>query len=180
MSIPVFLSCPKPYLQRQVDFLNAVEAHLGECDLRPMTLGRSEYSMDAPLIAIRRLMGSSFGLLTLAFRRTLIDSGFDRPSSDVGEKQISRADTWLTSPYCQIEPAMAYQIGLPVLVWREAGVTEEGLLDRGALDLAMPSFDLDAPPRLSEREWKQPLSEWVRRVQSTYARNGEPVRRWQP
>ncbi|GGO93079.1 hypothetical protein [Stakelama pacifica] len=161
MEIPVFISCPKAYLQRQEDFLNQVESYLRSCELRPMTLGRSEYSINAPLVAIRQLMAGSFGLLALAFRRTLVSAAVDRPNSDIGEPQKNRDLSWLSSPYCQIEPAMAYQIGLPVCIWREQGVMAEGLLDRGAVDLAMPEFDLDAPPVLTDKEWKQPLQELV-------------------
>lgn len=164
MKIPVFLSAPKPFLDRQEKFLSGVEYHLRSLGLHPMTLGRTEYSMDAPLVAIRNLMDASFGLITLAFRKTHVEVCVDRPRSDCGEKEVRRSDIWLSSPYCQIEPAMGYQLGLPLLVWREAGVLDEGLLDRGAMELSMPQFDLDDPPDLQADMWKQPLSEWAHRV----------------
>lgn len=178
MEIPVFISCPKSYLSRQEEFLQKIEVFLKACELRPMTLGRNEYSMDAPLEAIRRLMSGSFGLLALAFRRTAILDGTDRPNSDLNEKQVSRSGSWLSSPYCQIEPAMAYQIGLPILIWRESGVTPEGLLDRGTIGLSMPEFDLDTPPDLDLREWWQPLQDWVDRVRAAHRRSGEAPKLW--
>jgi hypothetical protein len=178
MNIPVFLSCPKPFLRRQEEFLSKVENHLCSTGLQPMTLGRTEYSMDAPLVAIRRLMAASFGLITLAFRKTYVEVGSDRPRSDLGEKEVSRSDLWLSSPYCQIEPAMGYQLGLPLLVWREAGVLDEGLLDRGAMELSMPEFNLDDPPDLQAERWKQPLSEWVDRVRLAYKKSGEAPKLW--
>jgi len=178
VQIPIFLSCPKPFLRRQSDFLSAVEAHLCSAELRPMTLGRTDYSMDAPLVAIRRLMAASFGVFTIAFRRTYVASAFERPGSDLGENEVARSELWLSSPYCQIEPAMGYQLGLPLLVWREAGVLDDGLLDRGAMELSMPEFNLDHPPDLSSEMWKQPLSEWIHRVKSAYQKSGEAPRLW--
>ena len=59
--------------------------------------------------------------------------------------EVALKDVWLTSPWSQIEPAMAYQIGLPVLILREKGVIDEGILERGVLGLYMPQFDLDEP-----------------------------------
>ncbi len=176
--IPVFVSAPKSFLKRQEDFLSKVEDELRRHDLRPSTLGRSDYDMTAPLDAIRRLMNGSCGLLCLAFRRTLIEDGTDRPASDTGEQQTSRNQTWLTSPFCQIEPAMAYQIGLPILLWRESGVAADGVFDRGALGLSMPEFNLDSPPELTDPNWSQPLREWIDLVRAVYRRRGSPVRLW--
>lgn len=143
-----------------------------------MTLGRTEYSMDAPLVAIRRLMSASFGIITIAFRKTYVSEGCDRPQSDLGEMELTRSDLWLSSPYCQIEPAMGYQLGLPILIWREAGVLDEGLLDRGAMQLQMPEFNLDNPPDLQVDMWKQPLSEWIDRVRSAYKKTGSAPKLW--
>lgn len=178
MEIPVFISTPKSYLKRQEAFLLSIEELLQSNELRPMTLGRTEYSIDAPLEAIRRLMAGSFGLLALAFRRTLITKGTDRPDSDRGEQENDRSGSWLSSPYCQIEPAMAYQIGLPILIWREKGVIADGLLDRGAAGLSMPEFDLDNPPDLKCQEWRQPLHDWIDRVRSTHRHSGKPPQLW--
>ena len=86
--------------------------------------------MDAPLTAIRRLMLESYGLVTIAFRRSWIETGKGKPKSDIGEKEYDVSNKWLTSPYCQIEPAMAFQLGLPVLILREKGVIAEGILEK--------------------------------------------------
>jgi len=55
-------------------------------------------------------------LITIAFRSGFIEKGNGKPDSDIGEKQYDLSHLWLTSPYCHIEPAMAYQIELPVLI----------------------------------------------------------------
>lgn len=179
MTIPVFLSSPKCHLQSQELFLSKVEEQLREMGLEPRTLGRSDYDMDAPMTAIRRLMAGSCGLITLAFRRSYIEKGEDRPDSDKGEQSSSMSDQWLTSPYCQIEPAMAYQIGLPILIWREKGVRSDGVLDRGALGLSMPEFDVSrGDEHLNGEEWGQPFRLWCGRVLSVYERRGLAPVQW--
>lgn len=176
MEIPIFLSTPKCHLQSQEQFLIAVSDALRAEGFAPRTLGRTDYDVDAPLAAIRRLMFGCCGTLTLAFRKTYIEKGTDRPHSDRGEAATSRDGKWLTSPYCHIEPAMAYQLGLPVLVWREEGVLDEGLLDRGALGLAMPEFNVDDPAKhLSSDAWLQPFRVWVARVRTVHQKRGMPT-----
>jgi hypothetical protein len=114
--------------------------------LRPRTLGVTDYDMDAPLTAIRRLMLESNGLITVAFRRTYIADGMIRFNTDLAEVRPSPVQQmWLTSPWAHIEPAMAYQLGLPILIFREKGVFADGILQQGLLGLYMPEFDLDKP-----------------------------------
>ena len=49
---------------------------------------------------------------------------------------------WLTSPWAHIEPAMVYQIGPLVLILREAGVLDDGVLENGTIGLYMAESDL--------------------------------------
>lgn len=70
--------------------------------------------MDASLIAIRRLMLESNGLGTIVFRRSLIKQGIGKSSSNLGEDEYDLSNKWLTSSYCQIELAMAFQLGILV------------------------------------------------------------------
>ncbi len=183
MRIPVFLSYPKPYLQRQEKFINQIKDELCRRGLEPMTLGVTDYDMLAPLKGIRRLMLSSNGLITIAFRRAYIEKGCSRPESDItlskGSKTTSSdiSDTWLTSPFCQIEPAMAFQMGLPILILRENGVIAEGILERDVLGQYLPEFNLDEnmDDFFSSEEWRQILSQWCNYVEQVYRRKGNPA-----
>ena len=131
MSSSIFLSYPRPFKKRQEEFIERIIHYFEERELQPRTLGVTDYDMDAPLTAIRRLMLESNGLVTIAFRRSLIKQGTGKPNSDIGEEEYDLSNKWLTSPYCQIEPAMAFQLGLPVLILREKGVIAEGILEKG-------------------------------------------------
>ncbi len=73
--------------------------------LEPRTLGVTDYDWDAPLKAIRRLMLESNGLITIAFKRSLITEAKIRSGSDISEiKESKLQNVWFTSPYCQIDP----------------------------------------------------------------------------
>lgn len=177
MRTSVFLSYPKPFLARQQDFIDALCTYLRRRGLEPRTLGVTDYDMDAPLKAIRRLMMESNGLITIAFRRTRIVEGISRPKADFdGQAESIVKDQWLTSPYSQIEPAMAYQIGLPVLILREAGVIPEGLLEQGVAGLYMPVFNLDVPDKkyFASHEWNDCIWKWEGYVRAVVDAKGKP------
>jgi hypothetical protein len=82
---------------------------------------------------------------------------------------VAMSQGWLTSPYCQVEAAMAYQLGLPILILREAGVISEGILEHGAVGVDMPEFDAAAPPAdyFATRQWNDRFSDWAHSVFDT-------------
>lgn len=169
MNVSVFLSYPRPHLKNQQVFIDTLAKYLCYRGLEPRTLGVTDYDMEAPLKAIRRLMLESNGLLSVAFRRSIINDGTYKPFSDMNETSKDLANVWLTSPYCQIEPAMAFQLGLPVLIFREKGVLADGILEKGVLGIYMPEFDLEQPisEYFKSPEFLQILARWegcVRKV----------------
>lgn len=173
MKTSIFLSYPKPFNSEQKLFIDAVSSYLLDCGLEPRTLGVTDYDMDAPLKAIRRLMMESNGLITVAFRRTLIEQGTGKPGAP---DAYPISDRWLTSPYSHIEPAMAFQIGLPTLIIRESGVIADGILEKGVVGTYMPEFDLSSPASsyLESPEWEQIIRKWQGYVASVVESKGNP------
>ncbi len=181
MKIPVFLSYPQPHMESQRLFIERIASYLKSRGFEPRTLGVTDYDMDAPLKAIRRLMLESNGIITIALRRTLVLDGKQRPLADVPkavEKEIR--NVWLTSAYCQIEPAMAFQLGLPVLILRETGVIEDGLFEKGVIGTYMPEFSLesDETDYLNTPEWNDIIGKWEGFVRSVADNKGNPPRRY--
>ena len=176
MKSSVFLSYPKPYIQKQQLFIERLTEYLNGHGFEPRTLGVTDYDMDAPLTAIRRLMLESNGLLAVAFRRSLITNGTMKPNSDIGELETDLSGSWLSSPYCQIEPAMAFQLGLPVLVFREKGVLAEGILEKGVLGIYMPEFDLEQPidSYFQSDEFLEMMRKWEGYVRKVVEKKGTP------
>ena len=178
--ISIFLSYPKPCFGAQERFIQRVIRYLKARGFAPRTLGVTDYDMDAPLTAIRRLMLESNGLLTVAFRRTFVKTGTARLRTDVAGLKETRIDgRWLTTPWAHIEAAMAYQVGLPILILREHDVLDDGILERGVVGLYMPEFDLtqkhldryfDSP------EWKGIIGKWEGHVRAVVEKKGAPPR----
>jgi len=163
-------------LKKQEEFIERVIQYLKERDMQPRTLGVTDYDMDAPLTAIRKLMLESYGLITIAFKRNLIKDGIGKPHSDIGEKEYDLSGKWLTSPYCQIEPSMAFQLGLPILILKEKGVIAEGILEKGVMGLYMPEFDLNSSldNYFKSGEWIQIIQKWEGRVRKVVDNKGIP------
>ena len=177
MSISVFLSYPKPCFGQQKVFVETIYKYLAGRGFAPRTLGVTDYDMDAPLTAIRRLMLESNGLLTIAFRRTYVEKGTARLRTDIETLREEPIDgKWLTTPWAHIEPAMAYQLGLPVLILRENGVLADGILERGVVGLYMPEFDLGGriDDYLETAEWKGMIGKWEGFVRSVVDHKGRP------
>lgn len=173
----VFLSYSRPINAEQRSFVEAVTLQLQQRGFEPRTLGVTDYDMDAPLKAIRRLMLECNGLLVLAFRRLQVERGTSRP----GDTDAMPLDQrWLSSPYAQIEPVMAFDLGLPVLLAREQGVLAEGVLERGVLGTHTPDFDLSLPASayLDAPEWQQGLQRWEGFVGRVIEAKGEPPTRY--
>ncbi|WP_263559744.1 hypothetical protein [Paenibacillus polymyxa] len=170
--ISVFLSYPQPHMVAQQKFITVINNYLVDRGFSPRTLGVTDYDMDAPLTTIRRLMLESNGLITVAFRRAYIEKGQGKLNSDLGSKQYNISGQWLTSPYCHIEPAMAFQLGLPILILRETGVLADGILEKGVTGTYLPEFDLSNDPDnyLCSSEWLQIIGKWegyLRKVAET-------------
>lgn len=178
MKISVFLSYPQPYMKNQQTFIDKISEYLSERGFEPRTLGVTDYDVDAPLTAIRRLMLESNGVLTIAFRRAFIESGTSKPNSDLGGKTYSMNQKWLTSPWCHIEAAMAFQIGLPILIFRESGVIDDGILERGVTGTYMPEFDLDQDIEkyFKSISWNQLINKWEGYVRKVVENKGMPPR----
>lgn len=177
MGIPIFLSHPNPHLNSQKLFLEEIASYIERQGLDACAMGTSSYDMDAPLAGIRRLMIGCCGLLAVAFKRARAETLESRSGTDLaGYSATTLQDVWLTSPFVQIEPAMAYQLGLPILVLRERGVLAEGLLERGVTGLYCPEFDCsnEGPFELSAS--KSIVDQWVGRVRNAYDSRGIPPR----
>jgi len=177
MNIPIFLSYPKPHTKSQYNFIERLKKGIEERGIVPRTLGVNEYDTESPLKAIRRMMIESNGIITIAFRRTYLESATSRKGAEFQDtKEILCSGNWMTSPWTQIETGMAYQLGLPIVVLREEGVIAEGVLEKGIVGLYMPEFDLsfETDDYLESKEWKNIFEKWQGQVRTVVETKGSP------
>jgi hypothetical protein len=173
--IPVFFSYPTPCNAAQEQFVKDICAYLKGRGISARTLGVTDYDLQAPLRGVRRIMLESNGVITIAFRRTLIERGRVMGRARTGEPDRPVEQVWSTSPWAQIEPAMAYQLGLPILLMRESGVIADGLLQGGIVGIYTPEFSLDGSDRyLASAEWSSLVGAWEGQVRTVVERKARP------
>ncbi|MEH6542745.1 MAG: hypothetical protein V7721_02280 [Porticoccaceae bacterium] len=176
MKNSIFVSYPSPINETQVAFIEALLSYLDNRGFSPRTLGVTDYDMDAPLKAMRRLMLESNGVITVALKKTLTMVPIDDEESV--DKGILYEERWYTSPFCHVEPAMGFQLGLPILILREKGVVEDGVLDKGVIGSYMPEFDVTKPhgEYFRSREWVDIIGKFEGYARSVAERKGTPPR----
>lgn len=178
--VPVFLSYATPYNTLQSEFLDRVIEEIRSNLLFPRTLGRSDQDTETPLAAIRRMVISSYGLIAFAFRRAFVVRAVSRPGSPLEQ---TFENFWLSSPYLQIEPSMAFQQGLPVALFVENGVSMNsvfgGVLQLGATPFNVVTFNLNSEQDITDFFnsvfWKETFIYWVGQVRSCYNKRTQPA-----
>lgn len=122
----VFISIGRPFHEEQNLFLASLMELLRQNDLDPRVINKTDYPTGNPLTDISRIMKECCGTIVVAYERTYYYSGIEKRASEE-EKRVDEIK--YTTPWNQIEAAMAYVLGMPILVLLEANVKEEGLLE---------------------------------------------------
>ncbi len=155
----VFVSVGCTATAEQETFVRAVEERLRSEGLTPHTVGRNTFSADAPLKAVAELIDKCAGTVVIALERTYFASGIERRG---GAKHTNLSEVKLPTPWNQIEAAMAYSQGHPLMVIVEAGIKSEGLLERGN-DWYVQSVNLSVAA-LTTAEFNGVLASWKRKM----------------
>lgn len=170
--IPVFLSHPSRLNTVQQQFVDVLINIIRYELLFPRTLPISEQYPETPLTNIRRMILSSYGMVSLNLRQVranLIENNLNQP---IGQT------VWEGSPFAQIEPAMAYQYGLPLLVIRETGVEQTGIWSFGIGPFLILEWDSTAEDPIgtffSRNDWKSIFESWACQVRSGYYIQTQP------
>ncbi len=124
----VFVSVGGTATEKQESFVRAVEDRLRSEGIIPHTVGRNTFSSDSPLKTVMELMEKCCGTVVIALERTYFPSGEEKRG---GPNQTSLSEVRCPTPWNQIEAAMAYTRGHPLMIIVEKGLQSEGLLARG-------------------------------------------------
>lgn len=170
--IPVFLSHPSRLNEIQQQFVDEIIRQIRKELLFPRTLPETEQYPETPLTNIRRMILSSYGMVALNLRQrrvNLIENNLNQPLT---------GSVWEGSPFAQIEPAMAYQYGLPLLLIRETGVEQNGIWSFGIAPVLILEWDSTAPNPIEaffrRNDWKSILQNWEGHVRSGYFIQTQP------
>lgn len=124
----------------------------------PRRLGSTDYSLEAPLQAIIRIMDECRGVIVLGYPQMEIFQHVRR-SDDVKQEPSFRFAT----PWNQIEAALGYGAKLPVLVIAHPGIGG-GVFDHGVTGQFVLSMDLSAKDWHLRTDFQQVYSEWRSKI----------------
>ncbi|MCF0146779.1 MAG: hypothetical protein HUJ77_00120 [Clostridium sp.] len=168
--IPVFLSHPSRLNSKQSSFVKNIILEIKKALLFPRTLPATEQYPETPLTNIRRMILSSYGFIGLNLAQREVR---------VLENNLGKASdliTWEGSPFTQIEPSMAFQFGLPVLLIRESTVEQTGIWSYGIGPFLLLEWNPNLP--LSEffnsNAWLEIFQNWISQVRNGFYLQTQP------
>lgn len=173
--IPIFLSTTNTVNDLQEQFLTRLIREIEDALLFPRTLPVSEQYPENILTNIRRLVFSSYGLLAINFRRFYVQI----LDSNVGEPP-STTPFWEGSTFSQIEPAMAFQFGIPILLVREKGTDVSNGIWAGGITPLNIFVDWDSDNQsvddfFNSVQWREVFAYWAAEVRGNYLLRTEPL-----
>src|SRR5258708_22973884 len=121
----LFISAGTAATTRQKRATEFVFAALRNAGLSPRQMNNNEWSFEQPLRAIRGIIEGCDGIAVVAFSRYAFPSGTERKNE--GDQTLT--DVRFPTVWNQIEAAIGYARGLPLLVIAEKGLKEDGLLE---------------------------------------------------
>lgn len=141
--------------------MSSLEEFMRSQGIIPQTVGRTYFSSQQPLVAVAELMRQCSGTLVVAFERTYVKEAVEKRGS---KDERAFTDVNLPTVWNQIEAAMGYGQGHPLLVIMEDGLKEEGLLENG-YDWFVKRVPLTREIFL-DREFIGVVADWKRRVEA--------------
>jgi pimeloyl-ACP methyl ester carboxylesterase len=136
--IPVFLSVGGTRNSSQDAFVTSMKAFLASSGVAASTVDEYASTNRQPLKDVERRMNRCYGAIVLAFERSYIERGVSRRGSSA---EALLQDVRLPPVWNQIEAAMAYTRGLPLLVLVEQDLQEDGMLE-SRYDWRVKRFDM--------------------------------------
>jgi len=133
----------------------AFDNFLGDQGLQPRRLGGSDYTKQAPLKAVFRIIDECLGAIILGYPQFVMRHEATRSCKAQNEWGFV-----FPTPWNQIEGALAYRAATPVLVVAHHGV-EGGVFDHGVTGEGVIHLDLSAPDWFRSPVFTQPYSEWI-------------------
>lgn len=158
--IPVFISCPTTLTKKQKELRKFLIDLIEDLNMEPRALGTSDYPKDYPLKEVAIIARRCSGGIILGFEQIRVLNGILKAGTPV-EKEI-KSPLLLPTPWNQIEAGILFGLRLPLLIFKEDGITG-GVFDNGITDAFVHTF----PDKLTDKkkdEIKQVIQKWFGEV----------------
>ena len=151
MKIPVFVSAPTALNDAQEAARRLILRELEHSGLEWRALGRSDYPTELPLREVLTIARHCAGGVILGFSQCRADAGIWKP--DTADQKAFTSPVWFPTPWNQLEAGFLFSLGLPLLVFRDTGISG-GVFDHGVTDVfihPMPSASLNTKDKKALR-----------------------------
>jgi len=138
---------------------------LEDNDLEPRALGRSDYPTEFPLREVLLIARHCSGGIILGLEQFRANSGLSKPGTRA-QKRVS-TPTLFPTPWNHFESGILFGLRLPILVFREEGITG-GIFDIGVSDVfvhPIPPKDIKGTDKAA---LKQVFQRWAGKVREHY------------
>jgi len=138
---------------------------LDDNGLEPRALGRSDYPTELPLREVLLIAKHCSGGVILGFEQFRADTGVIKPGTPAEKRVITPLP--FPTPWNHLESGILFGLQLPILVFREDGITG-GVFDYGVSDVfvhPLPSPGIKGAPKAA---LKQVFQRWAGKVRQNY------------
>ena len=164
MKIPVFVSRPSTLNTEQFATQEALFSEFDSLGLEPRTLRQSDYPTEAPIGEVVALARHCAGAAILGFVQLTVQSGVLKP----GTATETKVDAlYLGTAWNQVEGGILYALKLPLLVFRERGVTE-GIFEKGSSEFFIQDLPVPWASRRDPNRVHEVLLKWQGQVRMRY------------
>lgn len=160
--VRVFLSVGGGRSEQQEAFVSAIKKFCSTRSIEAKTVDEYTSTNRQPLKDVEYRMNRCYGAIVLAFERAHVESGVWRRGAP---QQRPMKDVRFSPVWNQIEAAMAYTRGLPLLVIAEKGLESEGLLE-SKYDWRVKWVSIDQSV-VQDPEFRGMFEDWRQQVLAT-------------
>jgi hypothetical protein len=170
VEIPVFFSRGTPFNDVQKKYVDYFKSRFEQYGLR---LETAEWSAENALLPVRQKLKEVYGCVVLAIERMhSVESIYKQGTP----KETKAKSEFFTTPWIQMEAAMAYQQELPLLIFAEQKIKNEGMIELGTHEFRIFTIHPETPDELEEDNFKFLIKSWAEKVRKFYVeKNSSPA-----
>ncbi len=167
MKIPVFVSCPTVLSSSRESARKLILKHLERLGMEARALGRSDYPTELPLREVLIIGRHCSGALILGFEHFQSNGGIWK--RDTSDTRNTSEPTPFPTPWNNLEAGILFGLGLPMLVFRENGITG-GIFDPGVSDVFIHAMPVPSMSPANRSALEEVFLKWAARVREHYYR----------
>ena len=167
MRIPIFVSAPTVLSKAQEAVRRHIQREVERMGLEQRALGRSDYPTELPLREVVTIARHCAGGIILGFSQFRASAGVWKPETPQAE--AFGEPVYFPSPWNQIEAGVLSSLGLPLLVFKEKGISG-GVFDHGVSDVFIHPMPSVSACRKEQNALRAVFLKWQTSVRNQYYR----------